>query len=98
MNVKNQLDIAFCWYQREEWEKLKTSATDPEILDDTYEEWISKANSAISQIRVNGNVVVKISINIDEWVSWCKENNYEFNASARSEFAVDKLRSRIRKT
>jgi len=43
--------IAFCWYQREEWEKLKATAVDKDDLDDSYDEWRTNASSAIAELR-----------------------------------------------
>jgi hypothetical protein len=34
----------------------------------------------------------------DEFFAWCKENNFENNASARSEYAARKLKGRKRES
>jgi len=98
MTDKKPIAIAFCWYQPDEWEKLKVVASDPEILDDTYKEWKSNANSAISKIGAEGHDVVKVSISVDELVNWCKANYFEIDISARSRFAAHKHRARAGET
>ena len=98
MNDETVVNLAFCWYEPEEWLKIKKSASDSEKQDDTYEEWKANANSAIAELRANGQNVVKIAIRSGEFLAWCKENNYENNSHARSEFAAKKLEERRRES
>ena len=94
MNSGEDLEIAFCWYEPEEWEKLKQTAVDASKLDDSYEEWRTNANSAIREIRVQGHIIRKISIKMDELNRWCQKNNLENISQTRSQYAVEKLRKR----
>lgn len=98
MTSEDDLRLAFCWYEPEEWEKLKRIAKDSGSLDDSYEEWKSNANDAISEIRGQGNIIQKISIKMDELVTWCQENSLENNSEARSNYAAKKLQERRSET
>lgn len=98
MNNEKDLAIAFCWYEPDEWLKIKKSAADADAQDDSYEEWKSNANQAINNIRATGHAVVKIAIKAEEFSGWCNKNNTENNADARSRFAVVKLKERKRET
>jgi hypothetical protein len=64
-NTTNDMVVAFCWYQPEEWEKLKQSAGDAEKLDDTYKEWKKNANDMIRVVRAAGRNVQKIDIKME---------------------------------
>ena len=86
--------VAFCWYQREEWEKLKATAVDKDTLDDSYDEWKTNATSAIKDLRNGRQLVQKVKINIDQLDTWCEENGLENNSAARSHFAGEKLQQR----
>jgi len=97
MNNEEELEIAFCWYERKEWEKLKETAADSSKLDDSYEEWKTEANSAISEIRALGHNIRKISINIDAINHWCQKNNLKNISESRSQYAAEKLRKRSNK-
>jgi|GEM_PF-3314195 len=32
-------NTALVWYTKEEWEKMKKICEDPEVFEDSYEEW-----------------------------------------------------------
>jgi len=98
MSSNENVQVAFCWYEPDEWEMLKRTAVDAEILDDTYEAWKSNANNAIGEIRSQGVEVKKVSLKIHELESWCRNKAYVNNAEARSEYAAYKLQNRARKT
>lgn len=69
--TKQNSTIALCWYQPEEWEKLKQNADDAIDLDDTYKEWKKNANDMIRLIQSAGRKVQKINVNVDELEAWC---------------------------
>ncbi len=86
--------VAFCWYQREEWEKLKATAADQDALDDSYDEWKSNASRAIKDLRDDGQLIQKVKINIDQLDAWCEDNGLENNSAARSRYAGEMLSPR----
>jgi len=96
MTNDEKIGIAFCWYEPSEWEILKRTATDADTLDDTYKEWKSNANRAISEFKTRGMRINKISMKMREFKSWCEENNCVNNSEARSQYAVGKLQNRTR--
>jgi len=98
MTSEENIGVAFCWYEADEWETLKRTAADSETLDNSYEEWKSNANNAISELKAQGLEISKIAMKMDELTSWCQENNYENNSKARSNYAANKLRERTRET
>ena len=98
MNNDGQLNLALCWYELDDWCEIKKTALDAEEQDDTFEEWKANANSAIAEIRANGQHVVKIAMKPKEFFAWCIENGFENNAEARSEYAARKLKGRRRET
>ena len=79
MNNDTHLNLAFCWYEPDEWLDIKKFAVDADKQDDTYEEWRANANKAIKNIRASGQNVVKISMKADEFFAWCKDNNCQNN-------------------
>ncbi len=86
MNSDNNIEIAFCWFDKEQWELL--AKLDPEGVDDSYEEWRKNANEAISHIVASGQKVRKVSIKTIEFQKWCQKNGLKPNSSARSEFVA----------
>ena len=47
MSDQNEVNLAFCWYEPDEWLGIKKFAKDADKQDDTYEEWRANANEAI---------------------------------------------------
>jgi len=85
---KDGIVYSFAWYQPDQWQRLKEVVDDPSSLDDTYQQWKHSAENAITEMRSNGHVVCKISINIDELLVWCDAKGIRPDSSARSEFAA----------
>ena len=92
MHTKDKTVLAFCWFDKEQWELL--AKIDPDGVDDSYEEWRKSANNAISNLTANGLEVTKISVKIAELQKWCQENDCEPNSSSRSEYAALITRNR----
>ena len=92
MHTKDETVLAFCWFDKEQWELL--AKIDPEGVDDSYEEWRKSATKAISNLTANGLEVTKISIKTAELQKWCQENDREPNSSSRSEYAALIARNR----
>jgi hypothetical protein len=98
MERKSDSSIAFCWYEPDDWLKVKKSSADADKQDDSYEEWKSNANRAIRAIKAQGQVVAKIAIKAEEFLAWCLENDILNDGDARSRFAAIKLQERNRQT
>lgn len=90
--MKDQPAMAMCWYDEEQWGILK--AREPEVLDDTYEEWRRNATSALHELRQAGHNIRKITIKIDQFDRWCAENSVRPDAEARAAYVTWKLSQR----
>lgn len=98
MSSEEIMVVAFCWYEQSEWEALKRTAADKEILDDTYEEWKQNANDSIATARAEGHQVQKIKIKIDRLEAWCGEQGIDNNSTARTQYAIHEAQRRSAKT
>lgn len=90
--------VAFCWYEQSEWETLKQTAADKEILDDTYAEWKSNANKAIAELRADGHQIQKIKVKMEQLEAWCADQGVENKANARTEYAIHEAKLRQSKS
>jgi len=93
-DTTDHMVVALCWYQQDEWEKLKHNAADAEKLDDTYKEWKKNANDMIRFVRTAGRNVQKINIKIEALEAWCKTEGRENNSAARSHYATAMAKQR----
>ncbi len=87
--MNNQTPVlALAWFQAQEWLKLRDAVEDPSTLDDTYDEWRSSAEKAVSEFRAEGHLVKKVSIKTSELLIWCEENGVKPDGKARSEYVA----------
>lgn len=76
-----------CWYQPEQWDRLKEISSDRDDLEDTYEEWRRNANKSLSELRASGQVIKKVKINLEELLLWCNEQQLKINSHSRAGYA-----------
>jgi hypothetical protein len=80
--------FGLAWWQPEQWSRLKQVSEDSDRLDDTYEEWRKGAHEAIRVMQSQGQIVKKVKINLDKFITWCDEKNIPVNGAARAEYAA----------
>ncbi len=80
------------WYDREQWERLRQVAADPERLEDSYEDWVAMAERAIRDIEATGLLIERVPVDTEELVAWCNERGRPIDGEARAEFAAQELR------
>jgi hypothetical protein len=90
----DRMVVGVAWYSRDEWERLRGMAADPEVLESTYEDWIRMATKSLGEMNAAGIFPEKVEINVDALASWCRERRRPLDASARASFASERLRLR----
>jgi hypothetical protein len=80
------------WYDRDQWQYLRDVAADPEVLEQSYDEWVAMAETAIRELEASGMIIERVSVNTTDLVAWCREQNRPIDGSARAEFAARQLR------
>ena len=84
--------IGVAWYRREQWDRLLEISSDPDQLEDTYEEWQTMAEQNLKKLAQHGYMLRKVDIDVEELLRWCNSKNRSVDGGARSEFTVVKLR------
>lgn len=87
--------IGIAWYRELQWPLLKQLADDPEIIEDTYAEWLKVAEESLATLENEGLTVVKIDIDLPELVEWCKQQNQPNDSGARASFVSQKLQEKF---
>ena len=82
------MKIALAWYSPLEYEKIKRASVDPEVWNDTYEEWEQKAQSLMQQTLAGGGQVDKVPMVLEDFNRWLKANKEKNNIAARSRYAT----------
>lgn len=81
--------ICVAWYRRDHWQRLREASADVDELEEEYDEWLQAVQRHIARLP-HGLGVRKIDVDVDELVGWCKRNRRPVDATARSEFALEK--------
>jgi len=85
------------WYSAETWAQIKASATDPDRFEASFDEWVVMAERALREFSACGLVATKVLIEPTEFAAWCGARHAQNDASSRSMFVSEKLRSADRK-
>jgi hypothetical protein len=80
------------WFDREQWQRLRQVAADPERLEESYEAWVAMAERAIHKLEATGMLIERVPIDTEELVEWCNGQRRPVDSSARAEFAARQLR------
>ena len=91
-----EMRVGAAWYERDQWERLRRVAADPERLEETYEEWVIMAARAMLMAADAGALIMKVPVNVRELIDWCIEQDRPIDSPARAEFTARLLRKRDR--
>ena len=80
------------WYRPEQWSLLRALAADPEVLEDTYDQWLAGATKGMREMAARGLSAIKVDIDVRELSAWCQEHQRPLDGDARVEFVTTRMR------
>ena len=87
-----RIHIGITWYRPEQYDLVRSYCDDGENMDRTFEEWKAGAENAVRHLRSDGNEVVPVEFDLEEFKLWCSAKGKKPNASSRFEYTVERLR------
>ncbi len=91
-SVKQVFGVA--WYTESEWSRVKAAATDAQLFEPSFKEWVAMAQEALAEMQKARISPEKVLINSNDLLAWCLAHNKENNAAARAEFVSEQLRAK----
>src|SRR2546425_12121161 len=91
MNPESAI-IALAWYRPDQWALLRAMSADAEVLEDVYDSWLAFASQQQRDLEGRGFTVRRVDVDVAELVRWCEQAGKSVDASARAEFACQKLK------
>ena len=88
----SRLLIGIAWFTSEQWPEVQRSMVDKS--DETYSEWLSHAEDLEAKLKKEGQDVARVPMDIGDFEIWCIRKGKKRDASARSEYSVEKIASR----
>jgi hypothetical protein len=78
-------------YIPEQYEAVRAACKDGASLPATYGEWLRYSEYFEQRMRKTGRNVVRVSIDLEEFRSWCAAGGREMDARARQAYADAKV-------
>ncbi len=92
--MNKRIIIGIAWYRKEQWELLKSTAVDSEIIENTYEEWEKKANKILIKLKKQGFHVEKVDFDVEKFNEWCKKCGKKPDTRSRTEYVIKLLQEK----
>jgi len=91
---KEEMKFGIAWFREDQWPLLKSTASDSEVIEDTYEEWLEHVGKFMKKLRKEGYQPVNIDFDVNEFNEWCQRNMKVPNGDSRAEYTAHLLRTR----
>jgi hypothetical protein len=91
--LNDDAQIGLAWYSRKAWERLRAIADDREQLDDSFEEWERGALQAVRDLASVGRHVRKVPVDVEAYVTWCRERGCRLDSASRAEYVTERLKT-----
>jgi len=83
--------VGIAWYRREQWPRLLEISADRSDLEDSYDNWLVHVTEAFETMRNEGLDPVKVDVDTEELLAWCRRRNLPVSAKARARYVTEKV-------
>ena len=91
----SDINLAIAWYRATQWSLLKSVVADPDVIEDTYLEWLEVAEARVAELEELGLEANKVDVDVEEMVAWCKTRDMPLDGRARAQFVGVKYQGSI---
>lgn len=88
----------FCWFLRDDYDAARAAMADPEVLFDTYAEWLKAAKKIEADVTAQGAKVIRIRFDIESFMFYCAAHDVAPVEQTRANWAAAELRRRYEAT
>jgi hypothetical protein len=60
------------------------------VFHASYEEWLKSFDRTVSSLRQLGGDAVKVVVDVEELLAWCRERGVPITGGSRSQFVLEK--------
>jgi trans-aconitate methyltransferase len=78
--------VGIGFYKSEQWQKLRDTAVDADILEPTYDEWLQVLDSSIEKIRSHGLEPELVDVDVEDLLTFCKIRGLPNTGKTRAKF------------
>ena len=86
--------FGFCWFLRDDYDAARAAMADPEVLFDTYAEWLKAAKKIEAEVTAKGDKVIRIRFDLQSFMFYCLTHDVQPVEQTRANWAAAELRRR----
>lgn len=86
---------ALLWFNRATYASHRTIMSDPEVLPESFDDWLARAKVAERQLQDQGAMTVRVPFDPLAFTLFCAARRLNPNGKTRSEFAAVQARMRM---
>jgi hypothetical protein len=79
------------WFRPDQWQLLRSLASDADILEQTHAEWERLAEKTIKNLAREGLLARRVDVDVNDLRVWCIAQQRPLDASARAAYATVRL-------
>ena len=83
-NIKR---LGILWYSPETYEWARVNMEDGETLR-SYADWLELAKQAEEELQRNGTPFLRVDLDVNRFLAWCRLHGCQVNADGRKKFAA----------
>jgi len=87
--------VGFCWFHRDDYDRARAAMADPEVLFDTFDEWLAAARKIEKEVTEKGDKVVRIRFDLASFTLFCIGKSSQMNEQARAAWAANEARKKF---
>lgn len=92
MTHPQRVVAGIAWFRSDQWQLLRSLASDPDVLEQTHAEWETFAENGMKDLAREGVVVRKVDVDVNDLRAWCIGQKRPLDGAARAEYAATRLR------
>jgi hypothetical protein len=74
------------WFKRKHYDKLRRTFLDGHTFPSDFDAWLREAQAKCEKIVESGRDIVRVEIEPDEFVRWCKAHRCRTDADGRDSY------------
>jgi hypothetical protein len=79
--------VSIFWIRRDDYGRFLDICSDADQLPPTYEKWLYRTDKHLKRLTRRGREIIKVEVDLDEFVAWCRSKGLNVDGNARSEYA-----------
>lgn len=87
--------LGFCWFRRDGYAQARSVMSDPEVLFDTFDEWLAAARRIEREVSAQGDKVVRIRFDLPAFLLWCAARGRMPDEQSRAGWAAEAARKKF---